>query len=196
MKIFFFPFTLCILLSACTSQEKRAQNKPGKPAGTVSNDFFPVTSFIKGQIVEMRSSGLNPLKITTFENHSDSVWLKVEELENAFAEFLSPTIDSIGMWQFFKENKFLDQTLNSYTFTYEPINEVPDSLKIRRWDVYINPKSNSVYRIYIEKVNNVNKQLQLTWQSNEWCKIVTLSSDKSGNQALEKEELFKWKFEQ
>ena len=193
--MFFFSLFVIILFFACSSDKKKSEMVQENPGTTVSNDFFPVTSFIKGQIVEMRTSGLNPLKITTIGNHSDSVWLKVEELENAFAEFLSPTIDSIGMWQFFKENKFLDQTLNSYTFTYEPINELPDSLKIRRWDVYINPKNHSVKRIYIEKLDSVNNQLQLTWQTNEWCKIVTLSADKSGNQALAKEVLIKWKFE-
>ena len=195
MKLSFFSFSLCILLFACTSQEKKVQIVPEKPGSTMSSDFFPVTSYITGQLVEMRNTGINPLKITTVGNHSDSVWLKVEELESAFADFLSPTIDSTAMCRFFKENKFLDQTLDSYTFTYEPITELPDSLRIRRWDVYINPKNNTVKRIYIEKLNKLNNQLQLTWQSNEWCKIVTLSADKSGKESVEKEELIKWKFE-
>lgn len=193
MKIFFVSFCLCSLLSACTIQEKKTKI-PQEPGLVISNDFFPVTNYIKGQLVEMRTTGINPLRITTMGNHSDSVWLKVEEFDKAFEDFLSPTIDSNSMWRFFKESKFLDQTLDSYTFTYEPINELPDSLRIRRWDVYINPKNNSVKRIYIEKLNNVNNQLQLTWQSNEWCKIVTLSQDKSGNETLVKEELIKWKF--
>ena len=196
MKIFFFSFSLCTLLFACTSQEKHAQIVQEKSSVEISNDIFPVTNFIKGQVVEMQNNGVNPLKITTRGDHSDSVWLKVEELENAFADFLSPTIDSTVMGRFFRENKFLDQTLDSYTFTYEPITELPDSLKVRRWDVYINPKNSTVKRIYIEKINELNNQLQLTWQSNEWCKIVTLSVDKSGNEALVKEELIKWKFEQ
>jgi hypothetical protein len=195
MKIFCFSFALCILLAACNNKAKHTGDVLDKPGEVVSQDFFPVTSFIRGQIVEIRNTGINPLKITTSANHSDSVWLKVQDLENAFADFLSPTIDSAGMWSFFKENKFLDQTLNTYTFTYEPNSILPDSLGIRRWDVYINPKTNSVKRIYIEKINSPNKQLQLTWQSNEWCKIVTFSTDKSANQVLEKEELIKWKFE-
>ena len=195
MKLFFFSISMSILVFACTSKEKQSQIVSEIPGATISNDFFPVTNFIQGQVAEIRATRINPVKITTAGNHSDSVWLKVEELENAFADFLSPTIDSAGMSRLFKADKFLDQTLNTYTFTYEPISELPDSLKILRWDVHIDPKKNSVKRIYIEKINKENDQLQLTWQSNEWCKIVTLSVDNSGKEALQKEELIKWKFE-
>jgi hypothetical protein len=184
------------MLFACKSREIKSISVKENPGTEISNDFFPVTLFIRGQIVEMRNSGINPLKITTKGNHTDSAWLKVEELENAFADFLTPTIDSAGMWKFFTENKFLDQSLDVYTFTYEPKTELPDSLKLRRWDVYINPKNNSVKRIYIEKTNGASNTLQLTWQSNEWGKIVTFSLDKSGKEVLQKEEIIKWKFEQ
>lgn len=194
MKYYFISFAMSALFFACDHQATAPGGIDVKAEATLSNDFFPVTNFIQGQMVEMRETGINPLKITTTGNKVDSAWLKVEELEKAFAHFLTPTIDSVHLWNFFKENKFLDQTLNTYTFTYEPLSQLPDSLGIQRWDVYINPKNQTVKRIYIEKTVG-NKQLQLTWQTNEWCRIVTLSPDRTGNEKIEKEELIKWKFE-
>lgn len=195
MKFYFLFSFLCVLFFACNNPAPSPEKVEEKAGVTMSNDFFPVTNFIKGQLVEMRDAGINPLKITTSGNRVDSAWLKVEELETAFADFLAPTIDSVHLYQFFKEDKFLDQTLNTYTFTYEPLSQLPDSLSLRRWDVYINPKNQTVKRIYIEKNDDKNNHLQLTWQTNEWCKIVTISNDKPGSGAIEKEELIKWKFE-
>jgi hypothetical protein len=191
MKNLFLIILSAGCLFSCTQQNKNPQTAPSPSPAVKSEDFFPVTTFILGQITEIRSNGLNPLKITTAGNKTDSTWLKVEELENEFAEFLHPTIDSSNMARFFKESKFLDQTLNAFTFTYEPLAPLPDSMELQRWDVYINPRANTVRRIYIEKVKNANKQLQLTWQSKEWCRQVSIS----GNGEMEKEVLIKWKFE-
>ncbi len=179
------------ILISCNQPKEEITTATGQPSTTQNEDFFPVTTFIQGQIMEIRSNGVNPLKITTAGNRIDSSWLKVEELDIAFADFLRPTIDSSNMARFFNESKFLDQTLNAYTFTYEPAVQLPDSLEVQRWDVYINPKLNSVKRIYIEKVDAANKKLQLTWQSKEWCRIVSFSP----TGALEKEVLIKWRFE-
>ena len=160
-------------------------------ATTNTQDFFPVTNFIQGEIVDIRGNGVNPLKITTSGTRIDSAWLKVEELDQAFAEFLTPVIDSSTMGPHFKETKFLDQSINAYTFTYEPKETLPDNISVQRWDVYINPQTNTVKRIYIEKLNAQKKQLRMTWQSKEWCRIVVFS----GRDSVEREDLIKWKFE-
>ena len=178
------------LFYSCAQQVDRPLvNTETAPVAT--EDFFPVTNFIQGEIVDIRGNGVNPLKITTSGTRIDSAWLKVEELDEAFAEFLTPVIDSSTMARHFKETKFLDQTINAYTFTYEPKETLPDNISLQRWDVYITPQTNTVKRIYIEKLNAQNKQLRMTWQSKEWCRIVIFS----GRDSVEKEELIKWKFE-
>ena len=177
-------------------------NNSGKPAIIpqqnkieINTDFFPVTNFIKGQIVEMGRNGINPLKITSAGKKVDSTWLKIEELNTAFIDFLTPIIDSSNLHSFFKENKFLDQTLHTYTFTYEPLTPLPDSIKLQRWDVYIDPDNNSVKRIYMEKNISGTKKLLLTWQSSQWCRIVTVAPNASGKELIEKEIEIKWSFE-
>ena len=46
------------------------------PDSTDTN-FFPVTTFLKGQIAEIKSGGVNPLKKTKKGTQSDSAWVKM-----------------------------------------------------------------------------------------------------------------------
>ena len=108
-------------------------------------------------------------------------------------DFLHPEIDTSNLIPFFSEARFLDQTVDAYTFTYEPKGILPDSISLRHWDVYIDPKKNIVRRIYIVKEEH-DITRQLTWQSNKWCKVVTIGNDKDGNQQVMKETLITWDF--
>jgi hypothetical protein len=90
------------------------------------------------------------------------------------------------------EKRFLDQTIDAFTFTYDPVNPLPDTFLLRRWDVYIDPNTNSVTRVYLVKKERSNKKLQLTWQTNKSCRIVSISTDPSGNDYVEKEVTINW----
>jgi hypothetical protein len=57
------------------------------------------------------------------------------ELEIEMAEFLHPEIESVNMVRYFSEKKFLDQTLNAITLTYDPIDNVHDSIPYLHSDV-------------------------------------------------------------
>jgi len=164
---------------------------PGMDKQTVPGNqhFFPVTNYLQGQVMEIKARGINPLKITTINDLTDSAWIKIEDVDAALASFFRPVIDTSNLNEFFKEAKFLDQTLDAYTFTYEPVRNLPDSLTLQRWDVYIDPSRYTVKRIYLVKKEN-NKTLLLTWQSDKWCKTVTVTKDGK----IEREELIKWKF--
>ena len=157
---------------------------------TEKQKFFPVTAFFKGEIFNIKKNGINPLKYTTVNNHTDSVWLKIEELDTALQEFLHPEIDSANLINLFTEKSFLDQSINAVTLTYDPVVILPDSMKLRHWDIYIDPQSNKVKRIYMVKEPDKFKTLQLTWLNNKWCKIVSIVTDEKGISKIEKEEKF------
>ena len=190
------PAFLFILLS-CNSGNK-ADSQKNTVADTQKKEapeqaqFFPVTDFLKGQVTEIKSLGLNPVKITVKNKHEDSVWLKIEDLDEAFSVFLSPVIDSANLSGLFTEKKFLDQTINAFTFTYDPVKPLPDSFLLQRWDVYIDPELNTVRRIFIIKRTTDHKTLQLTWQTKESCRIVTIATDAKGLDYVEKEVTIKW----
>lgn len=167
-----------------------------KKESTEDQTFFPVTEYIKGQLKQMDSLPITPLKIIDHNGKQDSVWMKKENIREFAEPFLHPGIDSLNFKNLFAEKSFLDQTLNAFTFSYDPIGKLPDTLQLRRWDVYIDPQKNTIKRIYIVKETNNNSTLQtiqLTWKSDQWCKITTITEEKN-KQPDKKEETMKWDF--
>ncbi len=143
---------------------------------------------------EIDSLPVTSLKIVTSNGIQDSIWMKKENIR-AFAEpFLHPEIDTSNFKGLFIEKSFLDQTIDAFTFSYDPVDKLPDTLQLRRWDVYIDPKKNTIKRIYMVKEINNNggiQTIQLTWKSNQWCKITTIT-EQPCKQSNIKEEIMKW----
>lgn len=189
MKIIITLLACSFFIYSCNNSGKPAE-KHSSADTTEKQNFFPVTAYLKGEIFNLKTNGINPLKYTIVNNHTDSVWLKVEELDLALQEFLQPEIDSVNLITLFTEKSFLDHSLGVITLTYEPSVTLPDSMKLERWDVYIDPKTNKVKRIYMVKEIDKNRSLQLTWLSNQWCKIITLVNNGEGESKIEKEEKF------
>lgn len=178
-----------------TSQnENTIITNPVSDDSTNQDAFFPVTNYIRGQINDIRLKGVNPMMYTTVNHRTDSSWLKAENFEKVMAPFLQTIIDTSNLRELFSEKRFLDQTLNAYTFTYDPKTVLPDTLALRHWDVYVDPNTNKVRRIYMINQDNGNKEQQLTWQSDKWCKIITLGADKNDNIVVEKEVFINWEF--
>lgn len=191
MKIITYLLLCSFFLYSCgDSGKKAAPAAAEKDTIAEKQKFFPVTAYLKGDIYNIKKNGINPLKYIIINNHTDSVWLKVEELDTALQQFLHPEIDSANLIELFTEKSFLDQSVNAITLTYEPSGILPDSMQLKRWDIYIDPKSNNVKRIYMVKEPDTNKTLQLTWVNGKWCKIVTIVTNKNGESKIEKEEKF------
>lgn len=187
-----------VLFFSCKNRQNAAARETVQQEISNSNiskePFFPVTNYLKGQISEIQKGGVNPLKYVTINNITDSSWVKMEDLGREVAPFLEPVIDSSNIAHLFSERKFLDQTINAYTFTYDPLGQLPDTFQLQHWDVYVDPVANEVKRIYIIKKTRDSKIVQLTWQSDKWCRIVTIATDKNDKAAVEKEVLIKWDF--
>ena len=106
LSCIFAAYVLGSCSDSASPETKKQEKEPAK-----KQSFFPVTSYIRGQMYEIRTTGVNPLKYSTSNNHTDSAWLKIEELEEAVKEFLSPVIDSTNLVSLFTEKNFLDQTI-------------------------------------------------------------------------------------
>lgn len=183
------------LLSSCTTNEK----KMPLTANSITTDslakqrFFPVTIYIKGQLYSMKEKGLNPIQYIIEGDKKDSSWLKIEDLSSAINEFITPEIDSTNLIQLFLEKKFVDQSLDAVTLTYEPIKKLPDSISLSSWTVYIEPETGNVKRIYLVKTKET-KTTQLTWNSNANCKMVYLTSNADGSFVVDKEVKINWDY--
>jgi hypothetical protein len=195
-KHLFSNFLIIVLLfSTC-------KGKNAKPLQTVDQPeepqtFFPVTDFLLGQLRELDSIPITPLKIIIEDGKRDSVWMSKKEMRKFAAPFLNPVIDSSKMNNIFSEKSFMDQTINAVTLTYDPRNGIPDSIKLNHFDVYIDPQQNKVERIYLVKEEIKNEETittQLTWEVGKWCSIRTISQEPKMLPKVH-EEIMKWNFD-
>jgi hypothetical protein len=195
MRQFWFFAIAATQLYSCRNGTN-AGNK-AFPSNKPTDSFFPVTSFLKGQVHILDSLPVTPVQITTAGHKTDSVWLTKDKLKEQLAPFLSPPILETNLTGFFRETVFNDQTLNAITFTYDPIARLPDSISIRHWDVYVNPETGTVSKVYLVKDVKMNDQRyteQLTWQTNTQAKIALILNKPGGAMELVKEVVYKWKF--
>ena len=192
LKVFFFLLVSAFVIAGCnqkkiTPPQQESENK---------NGFFPVTQYLLGQLRELDSMPVTPLKITSINGHTDSIWSKKNEVRAFTQAFLKPVIDSISWSKYFTEKSFLDQTINAFTFSYDPVKDLPDSIELKRWDVYVDANSGKVKRVYIVKQSSSNPQtIQLTWKSDSYCKITTIT-EKPGAVPKVKEERLIWNFDE
>lgn len=198
MKFILIPLAICFLLPSCKPSTSSDMGNDNRVSVTVNEEvekpsFFPVTSYILGQMQEIREGGMNPLRIQQNEKGLDSVWLKMEELPDQMKSFLSPKIDTTNLVSIFKETKFMDNTLNAITLTYDAIKTLPDSLALRHWDVYIDPETNNIRKIYMVKQLPQQITEQLTWIAGKQCNIKWIS-EKNGKPFIEKDVIIKWSF--
>lgn len=190
-KIFGFTcFCLLLIFASCHSEENGTIVK-NKAADTTN--IFPVTSFLKAQLKEIDSLPVTPLKAVSENGKTDSTWLKREDIRKNATPFLTPLIDSATMISFFSEKSFLDQTINAFTFSYDPKVKLPDSINLTHWDVYMNSQTNKIERIYLVK-ENADTTKQLTWVVNKWYSIRTIIQE-PGKEAKIKEEKMIWDFD-
>ncbi len=196
MQKYLQVITLAVLLFLAACRGKEQKNIPRKISPEEPVSFFPVTDFLLGQLSEIEKLPVTPLHISINGNDQDSAWLKRDDIRRLAFPFLHPVIDSATMEKYFVGKSFLDQTINAFTFSYDPKTQLPDSIKLIHWDVYVDPQKNEVNRIYIVKEddsNGANITTQLTWQSNKWFSIRTIIQA-AGKEASVKEEMLKWNF--
>ena len=118
-------------------------------------EVFPVTDFLLGQVNEIAVMPVTLLKITNQGNHQDSQWISRDSIHKLSIPFLFPVIDSAHFNKNYSAHSFLDQTVNAFTFTYDAIKSSSDTFPLTHVDVYIDPESKKVQRIYMikEKIN-------------------------------------------
>ena len=196
MKIYCVTALAISILCSCTGDSKKSSS-PTDVTEKKIDSFFPVTSFIRGQLITLDSMPVTPLQITMINKKTDSVWVPKEKLKPLLMPFLVPEITETNLVKYFTETRFNDQTLNAITFTYDPINTIPDSIELRHWDVYIDPETGYVVKVYIVKKikeNGQNLTQQLTWQTSKMAKITTILNRPGGDMQLVKEVMLLWKF--
>ena len=187
------------MLLSCNSERKNnnvVQENPYVDIDTTlpAPSFFPVTNFLLGQIENIKR---NYTKIKFYEvnrGHTDSMMIDTKKFDFMINEFKTPVIDSISYSSYFTEKKFNDESIGMTTFTYDPQEPLPDSILWKRWDVYIDPESGTVKRVYLIKELSPSRLLQLTWLPERECKIVIIDQSPDGSKVKIGEKVFKWMY--
>jgi hypothetical protein len=195
MKNIVFYFLGMIMIEGCNNGNKEQSNTAETDSTQVL--FFPVTSFIKGQMLQFDSLQLTPLQIVTQQKKVDSNWIKKENMQALLKDFISTEINSSNLLSYFTASKFNDQSTNAITFTYNPKKALPDSISLRHWDVYITPQTGQVRKVYMVKqiqINDSSYTQQLTWETDKSARITTILNMPNGVSNIVKDEKLIWKF--
>src|SRR5918993_2428186 len=98
--LFFLSFL--IFITACKNR-KKSENSP---------EFFPVSSFLKGQVKNVDTSLYRIIKIETVDNRTDTSYLKREEFSKAAQDFTRlPDIGSDKYYDDYEETQMYDDAL-------------------------------------------------------------------------------------
>ncbi len=172
MKMLLIILLFCTLQS-CKDPAKQAEEKTLQE----QENFFQVTNFILGQLVDIQSAHLNPIVYTAIKGKRDSNWVSQDSIKNVVVPFLKPVIDSTNLKDFFQLTSFYDSTMKRFIFSHAPSSKLPDDFALRKWDIYIDPEAEKIERVYLEKITGNLKQI-LTWNTDKSCKIVEIQNDK------------------
>ncbi|MEP7079362.1 MAG: hypothetical protein ABI784_01475 [Ginsengibacter sp.] len=183
---------IIIILFSCQSSSVKNQQSPEEKV-----EVFPVTDFLLGQVNEIAVMPVTLLKITNQGNHQDSQWISRDSIHKLSIPFLFPVIDSAHFNKNYSAHSFLDQTVNAFTFTYDAIKSSSDTFPLTHVDVYIDPESRKVQRIYMIKEKSIEgktRTQQLTWNTQDGFMIRTIIKDANDSVARIIEEKVLWKF--
>lgn len=193
-KFVFLFFGLLLLLFSCTSPDHSETSSVQKENSSV----FPVTEFLKGQLNKIENSPVTPLKVIIADDGlMDSVWISRDSLRGFAEPFLTPVIDSASLSAYFDGELFLDHTINAITFTYDANRSLPENISLRTIDVYADPDLGNITKVYLLKekyIDEIRTKVQLTWKTDEWCSIRTITQ-KNEDTPVIKEEKVTWNFD-
>ena len=192
-SIFIFCLSLLFVGSCNNKTDQAIIQEDSKAEVEKSPAIFSITEFLKGQLHDLEEMPITPILITKANDRIDSVWRKRENIRAFAKPFLSPVIDSVSMHEYFNSKSFFDQTIDAITIMYDANEKLPKDIVLTHFDVYINPESGKVKRIYMLKKPSPDSTIQLTWTVDKWCSIVTIVQS-PGKKATIKEEKMDWSF--
>ncbi len=169
MKRIWPPASVLLFLLCTLSCGQRGE--PGKGAAE-QQDFYPVLSFIRQELALLDSL---PLAITRYriqDGNADTTIVEKPEFRRIAESVADPDISRDPLRKAYTETVYMDATMNLLTMSYRPKDA---SATVQKTDVYIDPATEKVKSIYIEKklteanstvlqkiIWSAGRQLQLT----------------------------------
>lgn len=174
-KILCLPLAILVVISFtdCKPKEKPKENVAAKET---KKEFLPVIEFLAGEIKHVDTVPYTLVKYTTINEHTDSVIINRPEFRNMTNEFLEINIRDDKYKDSYDETSFADNSTGTASFTY--VSRSPD-LKLSKVDAYVNPESQKITRLYLERnYNNGDTAVtkKLLWQTTGNFIIITMKN--------------------
>jgi hypothetical protein len=173
---FYFMMKWIIGLFAITAFAT-CKSKKNHKTGDVK--YFPVLSYIKGQVADIDTSLYRIMKIETIDSTSDTVFLKRHEFRKYAKDFLTlPDISGPNWRDDYEETKMYDEYMKAVILTYTTT--VPDN-EVKREDVIVDPQpdengNSRVRTIIVDKWTRQDDAMihkNMVWQSDKLFFILT-----------------------
>ena len=139
---------LFVLINLCSCKEKSEAVNNNEPSND-STIFFPVQDFFYSQIKNVDSIRPVIYMLKQINGQRDSLTITTSQFNELSKPFLENDISNVEVKKFYQQNIFLDNTTNSYTFSYSTQNK---SLPIQSLDVLLDTTTQQVKRIFITRI--------------------------------------------
>lgn len=163
---------IVLLLTACKSKKEK---KPGAENAT----FFPVPTYIRGELARLDSSIVTVTKVETRNGQTDTVPIRQNEVRNYAKDFLSlPDISSPDLKDDYEVTHLYDDLQQAFVFTYTTLEPHP----VQQQNVTVEPEQNaagkndikSVYTTLVQTNGNTAVKKILLWKAGKGFLITTL----------------------
>ena len=164
----FLPALLLLLLS-CKSKEK-----------TKDESFFPVLSFIKGQVNHVDTSLYQIMKLNIIDSSRvDTEYVRREDFRELAKDFLEiPDLADPTYSKRFQEERILDNNLGRILMIYLPTDREKET--VQRQEVLVTPdegigKMNSVIINYYSNTKDSSVEKKMLWRVDQSFQVTTIT---------------------
>lgn len=172
MTRFFACLLFLVFMVGCKTKNK----KPTVPA----EQFFPVTSYLKGELSRMDTSLATFYKIETIDGKSDTVPIRNIDVKRYAADFATlPDISSEELKNDYEITHEYDDILNAFVFMFTTKEDHP----VRREDVVLDPApnekgKNDIISVFVERWDNRGDtaiRKNMLWKAGENFQVTTVT---------------------
>jgi hypothetical protein len=177
-----------ILMTACSENEPKKFEQEDKT-------FYPIASFIKSELDLVDSLPLAVFKYTIKDQQTDTQLIAKPDFRKIAESFISPDITAEPLKKKYTETVFMDATINTVTFSYATDDATAE---IRKIDVFINPETDKVKNIYVEKISRGGDSAviqKMIWTAGKHFSVSTILSLKE-QPGLTVQEKYVWDMNQ
>lgn len=165
---------LTLLLFSCSDGSVEEPLDQNEIDTTKPKEYFPLLSFLKGEIRAVDSLPVGIKVYRTINGHTDSGYIKPGEFHTLAEEFLTPELEEEKFRNIYNESSFYDRGSKSSTFYYETQDQVA---KVKRIDIITKATDtyDKVTSIFIEKMDRQGDSVifkKLMWKPGQEFQVI------------------------